>query len=126
MYARQRQYQSVSLASRIEAASPHELVVILYEELIRSLDVCRTAIAQGKPEALKTAHERVTSVLLSLRASLDFERGGPLARSLGGIYGSMLKESVRALHERDSDRFSRLRQGTAELLQAWSRIGRQP
>jgi len=126
MYSRQRQYQSVSLASRIEAASPHELVVILYEELIRSLDVCRTAIAQGKPDALKTAHERATSVLLSLRASLDFDRGGALAQSLGGIYGSMLNESVRAVRERDSERFSRLRQGTAELLQAWARIGRGP
>lgn len=125
MYARQRHYQVLSLASRIEGASPHELVVILYEELIRAIDVCRTAIAQGKPEALRPAHDRAVSVLLSLREGLDHEKGGSLAQSLSTIYSSMMRNLGGAVQTRDSDELSTLRQGVADLLGAWLRIGRQ-
>jgi flagellar protein FliS len=124
MYARHRQYQALSLASRIEGASPHELVVILYEELIRTIDVCRTAIAQGKPEALRPAHDRAISLLISLREGLDHERGGSLAQSLSGIYAAMMRNLGRAVQGRDSDELSTLRQGVADLLGAWLRIGR--
>ena len=31
-------YQSVDIASRIEGATPHQLVQIMYEELLKALD----------------------------------------------------------------------------------------
>lgn len=122
MYARHRQYETVSIASRIEAANPHELVVILYEELIRTIDVCRAALKQHRFDALRPAQERATSVLVSLQASLDVERGGALALSLSSIYGSMRKELATAIHERNQERLATVRQGAAELMSAWLRI----
>lgn len=123
MYAAQKQYRALSIASRIEAASPHELVAILYEELLRALDVTRTALAQGKAEACRSARERASSILLALGASLDFEQGGDLARSLAGIYRAMQKELAAAVQSGDSARLETIRQSVADLLGAWARIG---
>ena len=122
MYAPQKQYQALSVASRIEAAGPHELVQILYEELLRALDVLRTAMQQGKPEIVRASRERASSILLALEASLDFEKGGELARNLSGIYRSMQSEIGRALSDQDTSRLQEVRKGVADLLGAWVHI----
>jgi flagellar protein FliS len=123
MYSAHRQYQALSIASRIEAASPHELVTILYEELLRSLEVTRAALAQGRFDAARSARERSASILVALEASLDLDRGGEPARSLAQIYRAMQKELTRALQETDGVRLEALRQGVADLHSAWVQIG---
>ena len=122
MYRAQEQYRSLSIASRIEAASPHELVAILYEELVCALEVTRTALAQKKPEACRSARERSCSILLALEASLDFERGGELAVNLAGIYRSMQKELAGSLQTCDAARLDAVRGSVSELLAAWKGI----
>ncbi|HET8750880.1 MAG TPA: flagellar export chaperone FliS [Sphingomicrobium sp.] len=123
MYAAHRQYQALSIASRIESASPHELVTILYEELLRALEVTRAALAQGRSDAARSARERSASILVALDASLDLERGGEPARSLAQIYCSMQKELTRAVQDSDAARLEALRQGVADLHSAWVQIG---
>ncbi|RST31556.1 flagellar protein FliS [Sphingomonas ginkgonis] len=122
MYAARKTYQTLSVASRIEAAGPHELVAILYEELLRALDVTRAALLQGKPEALRQGRERASSILIALEASLDFERGGTLAPSLGRIYRSMQKELAAFGNEPRAERLEAVRKGVGDLLGAWVQI----
>lgn len=122
MYQAQKHYRALSIASRIEAASPHELVAILYEELLRSLDVTRTALSQGKQEACRAARERSSSILLALEASLDFERGGEIASNLARVYRSMQKELAASVEAGDAQSLEAVRRSVAELLGAWARI----
>lgn len=123
MYAAQKHYQTLSVASRIEAASPHELVTILYEELIKALEVSRAALVQDKPDALQMSRRRASSILVALDASLDVERGGALALSLAQIYRSMQKEIAAAVQARQAMRLDAVRKGVADLLGAWLQIG---
>lgn len=122
MYSAQKRYQALSIASRIEAASPHELVVILYEELLRSLDVTRAALAQGKADALRSGQQKSVSILIALEASLDFERGGALASVLAGIYRSIRKELNSLGVSSETGKLDAVRGGVADLLDAWVRI----
>ena len=122
MYSAQKRYQALSIASRIEAASPHELVTILYEELLRSLDVTRAALVQDKADALRSGQQKCVSILIALEASLDFERGGALASVLAGIYRSIRKELGSLRPSSESDKLDAVRGGVAELLEAWIRI----
>lgn len=127
MYAAQKQYRSLSIASRIEAASPHELVAILYEELLGALDITAAAVAQGKAAAGRASRERATSILLALEASLDFERGGGLARTLAAIYRAMQKELTICVQMGDAGKLKAIRGSVAELLAAWVQIrAREP
>lgn len=122
MYSAQKRYQALSIASRIEAASPHELVVILYEELLRSLDVTRAALAQGRADALRSGQHKSVSILIALEASLDFERGGALASVLAGIYRSIRKELNSLGVSSETGKLDAVRSGVADLLDAWVRI----
>ncbi len=127
MYAAQQKYRALSIASRIEAASPHELVTILYEELVGALDITATAVAQGKLEAYRASRERASSILLALEASLDFERGGSVARTLSEIYRAMQKELSLSVQTGDAGKLKAIRGSVAELLAAWAKIrAREP
>jgi flagellar protein FliS len=67
-------------------------VVILYEELLRSSTLPRSALVVGKADAFRSGRERSISILIALEASLDLDQGGDVAALLGGIYGSMRRE----------------------------------
>jgi flagellar protein FliS len=123
MYAATGHYQALSIASRIEAASRHELVSILYEELVAAIDVTRAALVRQKPEAIQLGRSRTSSILVALDASLDFERGGELARTLAQLYRAMQKELAEAVHVNQPDRLADVRGGVTDLLAAWKRIG---
>lgn len=119
----QQRYQALALASRVEAASPHELVTLLYEELVRGLDVVRVALECANPDAERAGVDRARAILVALDASLDPDRGGDLAVSLSRIYRSMQGELAAAVQARDGERLQVLRRGVGELLGAWVRIG---
>ncbi|HET6943703.1 MAG TPA: flagellar protein FliS [Sphingomicrobium sp.] len=123
MHLAQKRYEALSITSRIEGASPHELVVILYEELLRSLDVARSALVLGKADAFRSGRERSMSILIALEASLDIEQGGDLAALLGGIYRSMRRELASFGAGGSPEKLEALRSGIAELLEAWTKIG---
>jgi flagellar secretion chaperone FliS len=111
-----RHYQELALSSRLESASPHEIVSLLYEELIGALDVLKVNATN------RHASARASSILVSLEAGLDFEVGGKLASALASIYRSMHSELASIVRHNDQDRLARLREGIIDLFQAWRQI----
>ena len=87
-------YRSIALAARIENAGPHELVLLLYEELDATLG--SLALADRTTGASDRLLDRARSIVAALLAGLDPARGGALANDLGAIYRAMLKELRRA------------------------------
>lgn len=117
-------YQDISLSSRIEAASPHALVAILYEELVGALDVVRAGVERGQAAAIEHASLRASSILVALETGLDMDKGGALATRLAGIYKTMRVQLAAAARDRDVDKLAELRNGAGDLLTTWIRIGR--
>ena len=115
-------YRSLALTSRLEASGPHGLVAILYEELLRSLDVMAAAIQRDKDLAKDVHSERARSILIALEGSLDFERGAGLAGVLGGVYRSMQAQLRKAIAGNDADMLTELREGVAEIADSWNKI----
>ena len=111
-----RHYQDLALSSRLEAATPHELVSLLYEELLVALDVLKASMGSRHSAA------RAASILVSLEASLDFDQGGQLARTLAGIYRAMQVELTLVMRHQDIGRLAVLREGVVDLFQAWRQI----
>jgi flagellar secretion chaperone FliS len=118
----QSQYKSLELASRVEGASPHALVAILYEELLRSLDVLGAALRQGKDIAREPSAARVRSILTALSASLDFDQGGGVARTLAGVYRAMTMTLAEAIASGDGAKLTELRDGIATISESWQRL----
>ncbi|MFM7028166.1 MAG: flagellar export chaperone FliS [Chakrabartia sp.] len=115
-------YAQLAYAARIEAASRHELVAILYEELLLAFDLLRHALRSADRVRANAHFGRATSILHSLLAGLDLDQGGPLAQSLAQIYHSALAEIARLRLSQDADRVAALQQAFGDLSDNWARI----
>lgn len=116
-------YRSIDLSSRIEGASPHQLVVIMYEEALAALEAMALAIRRGDYPQRGHSQSRALAIVNSLETSLDFDKGGEVARGLASIY----REAKRliAAGARDNDVQSVLAATglLREIAEAWSAIG---
>jgi flagellar protein FliS len=121
----QRQYQELDLAIRIEASSPVELVSLLYEELDTAFGVMRNAFTTGRMQCARGQIERARSILMSLIASLDHEKGGALADSLANVYQALLAELGRLAATPDVARLDEMIAGFASVKTSWDSIARE-
>lgn len=116
------QYQSLALSSRLEGTGPHGLVAMLYEELLRSIDVISVAIARDKDLVGSTHTQRARSILIALEGSLDFERGAGIAETLAKVYRAMQIQLRDALAEKDANKLAQLREGIVSISESWNKI----
>ena len=116
------QYQALELNSRLEAAGPHRLVAILYEELLQSLQVLTRAAEKGGGLTVHPQADRARSILITLEASLDFQRGGALSESLAAVYRAMRKELAKAAADADREKLQSLTEGVETIASAWASL----
>jgi len=79
-------YKRVGVESRVESASPHELITLLFEGLLATLSAAKVHMAAGNIEAKSKAITKASRIITEgLKGSLD-PRGGDLSDNLGLLY----------------------------------------
>ncbi len=116
-------YRSVDIASRVEGATPHRLIEVLFEELQQSIDTSVAALRRGELGRRGEAQARALSILHALEVSLDFDRGGEIARGLAAIYREARRLIVAGLRDGDPNRVMQASQMLGEIAEAWRAIG---
>lgn len=116
------QYRSMELSSRIESADPHMLVSILYDELLKCVDVLAAAAARGQVLATNDYAHKARAILLSLQSGLDFNQGGDLAPMLAGLYVAIGEELNARIADGNVDRMAELRIAIESVVHAWNEI----
>ena len=79
-------YRDIDVAARVEGATPHGLILIMFDELLKGIDTLGAAEAARDQARRNAAQARVVSLLHGLETSLDYKRGGEIADNLGRIY----------------------------------------
>ncbi len=64
-------------------------VVMLYDGMMRHVNVAKKAIAENNVQDRFDALEKTSQILLGLQASLDFENGGDIAPILDSFYNTL-------------------------------------
>lgn len=110
--------------TQIKTATPGKLVVMLYDGALKHL-----ALAQ---EALQSRHRRydlvsgelvrVQDIVTELMVSLDFERGGEIARNLFGLYMWMNRQVLDCNIRKDAAPLQPVRKLLMELRAAWAEV----
>ena len=118
-------YQSVDISSRIEGATPHRLVQIMYEELLKALDAMAFATARGDYVQRGQQQSKVLAVLTGLETSLDFDKGGQIAVDLVAIYREARRLVVAGGRESDAALVTKARDMIQEIAAAWDAIGKR-
>lgn len=119
-------YQDVDLSSRVEGASPHQLIAILYDELLKALDTLAAAVERREMARMSTTQARALSIVGGLQASLDMERGGDLARNLSDVYREARRLVQASVRDTDVAHVRQARAMLAEIASAWNAIGERP
>ncbi|MDP1686274.1 flagellar export chaperone FliS [Hydrogenophaga sp.] len=81
-------YKRVSADTGVSTANPHQLVVMLFDGLMQSLNAARGAMERGEIEAKGRAIGKAVRIIEEgLKGGLNMAEGGDLAKNLNGIYG---------------------------------------
>ncbi|MDZ4946312.1 flagellar export chaperone FliS [Escherichia coli] len=73
------QYKEIDLAARTAAASPLELVLVLFSGLMDELERARSHIEGRRFEKKAQSINKCIDILNALTSSLEFETGGELS-----------------------------------------------
>ena len=117
-------YRTVDIESRIEGANPHQLVVIMFEEVLQALDAMAVAAQRGDYTQRIQRQSRALSILHGLEGSLDYSKGGDIAEGLAGIYREARRLVMLGSKENEPQHILRARAMLHEIASAWSEIGR--
>ena len=74
------------LGTQVEASTPVERVVLLYDASLRWLGTAREAMAARNIPARREALSRTMGIIGELQQSLDMERGGATAEELDRLH----------------------------------------
>lgn len=118
-----RSYRNIDLSSRVEGASPHRLVAILFEELMKSLDAMAAAMRRNDFSQRGPRQARALSILQGLETSLDHDKGGDIAADLALIYRHARKVTMEGSRANDPAKIDQARIVIGEIASAWEEIG---
>lgn len=117
-------YADVGVETGAMSASPHQLIVMLFDGTHAALKKAEWAIEQEdvalKGQALTKAIDIIES---GLRAALDLENGGELAADLDALYEYMTRTLVRANLNSDATLVAEVDALVDTIGSAWKQIG---
>lgn len=117
-----RRYAAVHSGSRIEGATPHALVKLLFDELLLALDAAALAERNGDRVKVSDKQARAMSILFALETSLDFDKGGDVAMGLAQIYREARRLLLVGAKERDAGPVEQAHVMIGEIAGAWNQI----
>lgn len=101
-------YAKIGLEVAVETASPHKLILMLFDGAVAAINIAKFEMASGEIAKKGASISKAIDIITNgLRASLDMEAGGELAERLSALYEYMaqrllfanLKNSTAALDE---------------------------
>ena len=94
---------SIDTIERLLDASPSRLVVMLYDEILKNLEVAIDAVERGDIEMRCVAINRAIEIVSHLCLTLDAEQGGEIADKLGAVYCFVLTRLPRVNVSNDAE-----------------------
>lgn len=116
-------YAKVGIESGVMAASPHHLIVMLFDGADLALRTARLHMQNGnqsgKGQAIGKALDIINQGLL---AALDRERGGAVAEGLASLYDYIGRLLLQATLHNDLDKLDQAMQLIANIGSAWREL----
>ena len=117
-------YQQVGVETGLVAASPHQLVSMLFDGWMEAVAQAKGAIRSGDVSAKCHAIGRAVRIIdEGLRAGLDLHAGGALARDLHDLYGYLTHRLTLANLRNEEALLAECQRLMQPLQEAWAAIG---
>ena len=115
-------YQQQALAG----ATGVELIVALYDGLIRFLYRAMQCVEEKDVHGRRVAVKKALDILMYLQARLRPDVGGTVAPSLGDFYSTMFTLTLEASHLESQEQFQEVISFVRNVREAWAVVARDP
>jgi len=108
----------------LEGASAVDLVVALYDGIIRFLYAAITAVERGDADARRAAVKRALDIIIHLQARLRMDIGGKPAQSLSEFYASVFAQILHASQSVSRAKFEHVIDCVRNVRDAWREVAK--
>ncbi len=116
-------YRQIGVQTGVGGASPHQLVLMLYDGYNDSVNDARAAMKSGQMEAKGKAIGRALRIVdEGLKASLDVKAGGAMAENMMAVYAYVLRRLSEANLSNDALLLDECLRVMEPLRSAWVAI----
>jgi flagellar secretion chaperone FliS len=115
-------YQQQALAG----ATGVELIVALYDGLIRFLYRAMQCVEENDVHGRRVAVKKAIDILMYLQARLRPDVGGTVAVSLADFYSTMFTLTLEASHLESKEQFQEVISFVRNVREAWVVVARDP
>lgn len=112
-------YGSVQVTTGVASADGVQLIQMLFDGLLESLAVARGHIENQAIEEKSRALARAGRIVVGLKGSLDFKRGGELAKNLDELYDYVTRRLFQVNAHNDLAALEEVRSLMDEIAGAW-------
>jgi flagellar secretion chaperone FliS len=109
----------------VRGATPIELVVILFDTAIDDMRRAASAIQSGDIEERATATRHAMLVLQQLQGTLDFEKGGPVAKQFEQFYNLIRGKLLESQMRNSAELIQQQIQFMSEVRECWMQAEKQ-
>ncbi|MCL2589942.1 MAG: flagellar export chaperone FliS [Betaproteobacteria bacterium] len=120
---RAKAYADTGRESDINTASPHRLIVLLFEGAETAINVAKVHAEQGNIAGRGANLSKAIEIISNgLKVSLDMEQGGELAARLAALYDYMVSRLLWANMKNDIPAMKEVLTLLGEIHGAWEQI----
>jgi flagellar protein FliS len=110
----------------LDGASAVDLVVALYDGMIRFLSAAGDAADRGDIDRRRAAVKRALDIIIHLQARLRMDVGGRPAQALSEFYTSIFAQILQASQSASRERFDHTIGCIKNVREAWRQVAKDP
>jgi flagellar protein FliS len=110
----------------LDGASAVDLVVALYDGIIRFLYAAMESVERGDQTGRRIAVKRALDIIIHLQARLRMDVGGRPAQALSEFYASIFAQILQASQSVSKAKFQHAIDCVRNVRDAWRQVARDP
>ncbi len=116
------QYGEVMVETGVSGADGTQLIQLLLDGLIESLDIAEGHIKRKAIAEKSFQLTRAGRIVLGLQSALDFEKGGDIARTLSELYQYVTRRLLHINMKNDLVALGEVRGLMQQVREAWTLV----
>ena len=116
------QYGKIKDDTQTMYASPHQLMLMLFDGALEAMSLTIAAIQNKNFELRSKQNTRSINIINGMRECLDMEAGGELADNLYSLYQYMAQELFRASFKNDAETIGNIQVMLKDIRGPWEKI----
>jgi flagellar protein FliS len=116
------QYRQIKNDTQTTYASPHQLVLMLFDGAIEAMSMTIGAIQQKNIELRGKQNTRSIAIIYGMRDCLDMNSDSELADNLYSLYQYMAQELFKAAFKNDAETIQGIQNMLKDIRGSWEKI----